>query len=189
MNLHTRTTRRLAAVAVAGAVPVLASGCLLTSPVWNQSFASHTNAVPITAWTTTNTNPVKFECSPAYHGGLHPAFGAPTWTSVASVTPTGGALDGDGIKAYSASGSYVLPSACWRQDPANSVWYAAVRARQTGAAGPAGGFFTVDAAGLGCVAESIGDSGSWVSWLGDGCHKTYSGSSTAIPFTIIHASS
>ena len=179
--------RALGVAGVAGAAALL-SGCLLSSPTWNQSFASHTDAIPLTAFTISNTNAVNFECSPAYHGGLYPPFGTPTWTGVASVTPTGGALDSDGVKLYAASGNHVLPSACWRQDPANNVWYAAVRARQTGSGAPTAGFYTVDAAGLNCVTDWVGSSGSWLGWLGKGCQKTYSGSSTAIPFVIIHAS-
>ena len=182
-----RWSRRLAAGTGAVAAGALLSGCLLTSPTWNQSFASHTDHIPLTAWTVSSSTAVAFECSPAYHGGLYPPFETPTWTSVASVMPSGGALDSHGLKAYVASGSYVLPSACWRQDPGNNVWYAAVRAKQAGSGSPADGFYTVDAAGLACVGDWVGSSASWVGWLGHGCQETYSASTTPIPFVIIHA--
>jgi hypothetical protein len=188
VDLARRVLRRSPPLAMAAGAAALLSGCLLTSPTWNQSFTSHTDAIPLTAMTTTNIHSVSFDCSPAYHGGLYPPFETPTWTAVATVMPTGGALDPHGTKLYTASGSYVLPSACWRQDPANTTWYAAVRARQTGSSGPVDGFYTVDAAGLACVGDWVGSSGSWLGWLGDGCQETYSGSSTAIPFVIIHAS-
>ena len=177
--------RRLLGVAGLAGAATLLSGCLQTSPTWNQSFANH---IPLTALTTSSSPAVQFECSPAYHGGTYPPFESPTWTSVASVAPSGGALDTNGLALYAASGSYVLPSACWRQDPANSTWYAAVRARQPGV-GPTAGFYTVDSGGLACVGDWVGASGSWVGWMGKGCQMTYSGSSTAIPFVIIHAAS
>jgi hypothetical protein len=183
-----RHRRRLGALAgLLGACSLL-SGCLLTSPTWNQSFAHHTDAVPVTAWSTSTAHPVVFECTAAYHGGLYPPFGTPAWVQVAQVPPSGGALDAGGVTVYAASGSYVLPvPSCWQQDPANDVWYAAVRARQTGSAGPADGFFTVDAAGLECVGHWVGQTAHWLGWFGHNCQKTYSGSSTAIPYVIIHA--
>ena len=181
--------RRLGAVGGVLAATSLLSGCLLSSPMWNQSFANHNNAVPLTAWTISDDNPVVFECTAAYHGGLYPPFDPPTWVHVAQATPTGGALDSKGVALYSASGNHVLPSpSCWRQDPANNVWYTAVRARQAGAAGPTDGFFVVDAAGLACVGDWVGQSASWLGWLGKSCHKTYANSTTAIPYAIIHAS-
>jgi hypothetical protein len=183
---RTMGRRLLGAGGVAAAAGLL-SGCLLTSPTWNQSFASHTDAVPLTAFTVSNTTAVQFECSPAYHGGTYPPFESPTWTAVASVPPSGGALDKNGLELYAASGSYVVPSACWRQDPGNDVWYASVRARQSGSGAPTAGFYTLDSGGLACVGDWVGSSGSWAGWMGHSCQETYSGSSTAIPFVIIHA--
>lgn len=161
------------------------SGCLITSPYWNQEFSSHTGQIPLQAWTTVSNKTVTFECSQAYHGGLYPPFSPPTWNTVINVSPDQpGVLDPNGARIYSAAHKGVLPASCWYQDPGNSLWYAAVRAVQDGSE-----FKTVDKVGLECVGEENGKAASWFGWFGKGCSKTYSGSSTEIPFVIFRATS
>jgi hypothetical protein len=131
-----------------------------------------------------------FDCSPAYHGGLHPPFSTPataTWTHVATRTPGSGIADSNGLTIHPVNDSRVLPSACWRLDPANGQRYAALRATQQG--GPAGGLYTFTQSGLSCLANAYTNSGSWAAWLGEGCHRTYSNSSNHVPFVIIRATS
>lgn len=124
---RTRSITKL--VALGGAVAVLA-GCRITSPDFDQTFASRSSSVPMKATVTHQLHPVKFECHQAFHGGLYPAFESETagWVAVTSVnaTPSG--------EYYSASASAVLPSSCWHQDY-TGVWYSAVRARQKTTAG------------------------------------------------------
>ncbi len=160
------------------------SGCLLTSPYWNQEFSSHTNQIPLQAWTTDTSHSVTFECSPAYHGGLYPYWG-PTWSTVTTVSPDlPGVLDSAGSRVYSAAYKGVLPESCWRQDPGNNIWYAAIRAVQDGDE-----FSTFDKVGLECLGRENGKAASWFGWIGDGCTKTYSNSNNNIPYVIFRAQS
>lgn len=171
-------------VTVAAGVLFGLSGCLLTTPYWNQVFNSHNDQIPIQAWTTNSSDAVTFECSQAFHGGLYPYWG-PTWHHVATVNPDlPGSLDTYGARVYSASWKAQLPSQCWRQDPGNGIWYAAVRALQDGDE-----YSTFDLSGLECLGRENGAAGSWVGWIGDGCTKTYSNSNNDIPFVIFRADS
>jgi hypothetical protein len=169
-SLFTRCTRgalvALVALGVA-ATPLILSGCLMTTPYWNQEFADHTKAVPFQAFTTNKSIQVKFECAKAFHGGLYPDAASATWVLVGNVTPQGQPLlDSDGNSVYGARKSAVLPAACWRFDPANSIWYAAARATQGAGQDP---FFTFDNAGLECLGRENGKAASWFGWIGKGC--------------------
>ncbi len=176
-----KTSLKLFAV---GAVMLSLSGCLLTSPYWNQEFTSHTNQIPLQAWTTKSGDAVTFECAQAYHGGLYPYWG-PTWNTVTTVNPDlPGALDNQGSRIYSVSYKGVLPASCWRQDPANGVWYSAIRAVQDGSE-----YNTFDLTGLECLGRENGKAASWFGWIGDGCTKTYSNSNNNIPYVIFRAQS
>ena len=160
------------------------SGCLLTSPYWNQVFDSHTDSVPMQAWTTDSGSTITFQCAQASHGGLYPYWG-PTWHHVANVNPAlPGSVDSFGTRIYSAARNHPLPNNCWRQDPANGVWYAAVRALQDGDE-----YNTFDISGLECLGRENGAAASWLGWLGDGCTKTYSNSNNNIPYVIFRANS
>lgn len=166
------------------AVLLSLSGCLLTSPYWNQEFSSHTAQIPLQAWTTDSSEDITFECSPAYHGGLYPYWG-PVWSEVITITPElPGALDPAGSRIYSAAYKNVLPSNCWRRDPANNIWYAAIRAVQDGDE-----YSTFDKVGLECLGRENGKAASWFGWLSKSCTKTYSNSSNNIPFVIFRAPS
>ncbi len=172
-------------LAAATCVPLL-SGCLLTSPYWNQVFDNHTDSVPMQAWTTIQGGTVKFECAQAGHGGLYP-FGAPVWQTVANVSAANSpSYDPSGAAVYSAGISQPLPAACWRQDPANSQWYAAVRASHQNN-GNTTTYYTLDKVGLACMGEENGKAESWFGWLSAGCYLTYSNSSTPLPYVIIRA--
>ena len=87
---------------------------------------------------------------------------------------------------YSAGIKTALPASCWRQDPANSVWYSAVRATQ-GSGSSITEYKTFNKTGLECLGREIGKATSWVGWIGKGCEATYSGSTTAIPYVIFRA--
>jgi hypothetical protein len=171
-NLLARRTRgALVALSVA-ATPVILSGCLMTTPYWNQEFADHTKAVPFQAFTTNKTIQVKFECAKAFHGGLYPDSASATWVTVGNVTPQAQPLlDSDGGQIYGARKSAVLPAACWRFDPANSIWYAAARATQNQAVLSTGQkyFFTFTNTGLECLGRENGKAASWFGWIGKGC--------------------
>lgn len=175
-------------IAALTSMPAL-SGCLLTSPFWNQQFSSHTAAVPMQTFTTANTAPVKFECAQAGHYGLYPLPGSETWISVANVSPsTNPSYDPLGNVVYSAGITTTLPASCWRQDPANSIWYTAIRASQV-VGGNTTEFKTFKKSGLECLGKEIGKATSWYAWFGKGCTATYSGSSTEIPYVIIYSAS
>lgn len=174
--------RPLLKLAVLGGVLSSLSGCLITSPYWNQQFSSHTGQIPLQAWTTSTSAPIVFECATAFHGGLYPAFSTPTWHHVASVTPDSpGVLDPAGNRIYSAARLGTLPSQCWHQD-SNNLWYSAIRATRNGSE-----FMTVDADGLECVGQENGDAASWFGWLGQGCHMTYSNTGNSVPYVIFRA--
>lgn len=161
------------------------SGCLLTSPFWNQKFSNHNSPIPLQAWTTSTTGTVTFECSQAYHGGLYPWGGPHIWTTVANVIPAQpGSLDSSSSRIYSASFYGNLPSTCWRYDSANSIWYSAVRAKQGETV-----YKTFDNTGLECLGRENGKAASWFGWIGKGCTETYFNSSTEIPYVIFHAES
>lgn len=172
---------KLAALLTAG---FALSGCLLTSPYWSQDMNDHTKAVPMQAWTTNKNVQVTFECSKASHGGLYP-YSSGNWMLVANVNPQQSA-SWDPLSAgiYSAGKKQVLPASCWRQDPANNVWYTAIRARQG-----TNEYKVFTESGLECLGEENGKATSWFGWLVPGCDLKYSGSSTSIPYTIIYANS
>ncbi|MCR6651749.1 MAG: hypothetical protein NVV73_09800 [Cellvibrionaceae bacterium] len=187
-----QTMRKSAAIALRvaaiAAMPAL-SGCLLTSPFWNQQFSSHTTAIPMQSFTTSNASPVKFECSKAGHYGLYPYDGPATWVTVANVSPsTSASYDPLGNVIYSAGLKTALPASCWRQDPANSIWYTAIRASQT-ISGSTTQYKTFTKAGLECLGREIGKATSWFGWAGKNCTATYSGSTTEIPFVIVYSAS
>lgn len=163
------------------------SGCLLTSPFWNQEFSTHTAAVPLQAFTTDASQQVKFQCAKAAHFGLYPDASSAAWVTIANVTPnSSGSLDPLAGLIYSAGIKTALPASCWRQDPANSVWYSAVRATQ-GSGSSITEYKTFNKTGLECLGQEIGKATSWVGWIGKGCEATYSGSTTAIPYVIFRA--
>ena len=162
------------------------SGCLLDSPYWNQEFESHTDQIPIQAFTTVNSSAVKFECAKAFHGGLYPDASSAVWTLVQNVTPQAQPLyDPDAGKIYGAGVLKVLPAACWRFDPGNSLWYGAIRATQVTSSGTTT-YMTFDAAGLACLGTAVGTNRSWFSgWTG--CTKKYLNSTTPINYVIFRA--
>lgn len=163
------------------------SGCLLTSPYWNQVFSDHTKPIPMQAWTTDKTKQIKFECAQSFHGGLYPSAGSASWVLVANVGPQSQPLlDSFGSKIYGASKFAPLPAACWRKDPGNDQWYAAVRATQ-GSGASAVSYSTFDKAGLACLGQQNGQATSWFGWITKDCTKTYSGSSNDIPYVIFRA--
>ena len=173
-------------IARASLVVILAlsmSGCLLTSPFWNQEFSVHTNPIPIQAWATNKSIAVKFECAKASHGGLYP-YDSPTWVTIANVMPSQNpSYDSLGTAIYSVGYSTTLPASCWHQD-SNNLWYSSVRATQTSSSGSTI-YRVFDKPGLSCLGAAVGSSGSWLNWAG--CEFTYSGSSTAVPYVIFRA--
>lgn len=178
---------RLVQLSMLMLIPTL-SGCLLTSPFWNQEFASHTGAIPMQAFSTSTANPVKFECAQAAHFGLYPSPDTASWMTVANVAPnTNGSYDPQGNRIYSAGIKTALPASCWRQDPANSIWYAAIRATQLTTSGGTTQYQTFFKSGLECLGREIGKATSWVGWINKNCVATYSGSTTSIPYVIVYS--
>lgn len=171
------------------AVALALPGCLITSPYWNQVFDSHTDKVSMQAWVNDKTLTVKFQCAQAYHGGLYPFGGTPTWHLVQNVAVSDTPIyDPAGAAVYTAGIYKALPSQCWRQDPSNNVWYAAVRASHPTSNGPEF-YHTVDKNGLECVGRENGKAGSWYRWFTAGCYKTYLNSDEHVPYVIIRANS
>ncbi len=169
---------------LAAVLAVSMSGCLLTSPFWGQEFSTHTEAIPLQAWTSNKTAAITFECATAFHGGLYPPFGTPTWIPVANIMPSQNpSYDSLGTAIYSAGVKMALPSSCWRMDTNNS-WYTSIRATQITTSGTTV-YRVFDQAGLSCLGASIGSSGSWLGWTG--CPLTYSNSSNAVPYVIFWA--
>lgn len=162
------------------------SGCLLTSPFWGQTYDARSETVTLQSYTIETGTPVVYQCSKAYHGGLYP-FTGNTWITIASVYPSTHAMyDSNGIEAYTASKSLVLPSDCWHYDNANNKYTSAIRANISG---NSSAFSVFDESGLACLGEEIGAAGSWVAWINAGCALTYSNSSTKIPYVKIFADS
>lgn len=175
-------------------VPLGLSGCLLTSPFWGQQFSSHTDSIPMQAWTTDNSSPIKFECAQAYHGGIYPPFEEATWHLVQNVTPSNISYSPSGDTIYGAGLRKVLPSQCWRSDPAypdDPRWYAAIRATQAGATALSARveFKTFDKAGLECLGRENGKAASWFGWINKGCTYTYYNSDQEVPYVRIRANS
>lgn len=163
------------------------SGCLLTSPFWGQTYESRDDTVVLQSYVTNRSQPVIFECSPAYHGGLYPPLSTPTWTSFATVNPSSYPMyDSDELEAFSVSTTRTLPDACWHYDGASSKYMSAIRARRSGTTS---NFKVFDEAGLACVGKAIGETGSWAGWINQDCTKTYSNSSQEIPYVKIFAES
>jgi len=164
--------KQLRLIGLAAASIVGLSGCLLTSPFWNQEFADHTKPVPMQAYTGTKNKNVRFQCAKAYHGGLYPSSGSATWTQVASVKPQQQPLfDSNGARVHGASKKKVLPPSCWRFDPSNSIWYAAVRATQGEKVlgTQQNRFHTFTKPGLQCLGKEVGKGRNWLGWLNKGC--------------------
>ncbi len=166
------------------------SGCLFESPYWAQTFATTTTPIPIQTWTVDKTHNVKIECSQAYHGGLQPAFGPEVWLPVTDIVPsTLPSYDTNGAAIYSAGVKLSLPAACWYADGAYSPpkYMSALRATQLTSSGSTTTYRVFDLTGLECVGRENGKAGSWFSWLSKNCAKTYSGSSTLLPWVKVIA--
>ncbi|HET8708126.1 MAG TPA: hypothetical protein VFM46_17605 [Pseudomonadales bacterium] len=178
-----RSARALAVVASIYSL----SGCLLTSPYWNQSFATHTTAIPIQAQVANNSVPVRIECATAFHGGLYPAFETPVWNFVTSISPQSTPTYAPNDQpVYGAGVKMVLPESCWHQDDGNGIYYTAIRATQGSGANRVE-FKTFDSSGLECLGREVGKAASWFGWMGKGCTARYTGTSTDIPYVIIYA--
>lgn len=185
LNTLLKKTKLVSKIVVVTTPMFALTGCLIISPYWNQEFASHTNEVPLQAFTLNASEVINFQCAQASHGGLHPFGSPPTWININNVpTSATPSYDPAGGKMYGAGISTKLPSSCWRQDPANSIYYTAVRARP---ADSTTAFVTFTKPGLECLGREIGKMANWLGWYGKGCNQTYSGSSTAIPYVIIRA--
>lgn len=162
------------------------SGCLLTSPFWQQQYDSRTDAVDMTYWTLNKDKVVNFECAKAAHYGLYaPGAAAPVWYSVFNATTvTRPAYDSYGVRAYYAARREVLPASCWNYDNVRNKWMTAIRAKQGNVI--ARGF---EDDGLECLGQAVGETRRWFGWYNKDCVKTYSNSSNHIPFTIVEAES
>lgn len=179
-------SKRIGKLIIATTTLFTLSGCLIISPYWNQEFASHTNSVPLQAFTTSPSEVVNFQCAKASHGGLYPFGSSPTWINITNITSAAAAsYDPSGGQMYGAGTSTVLPASCWRQDPANSIYYTAVRARPASDSSTA--FVTFNKAGLECLGRENGKLASWFGGYIKNCYQTYSNSNTAIPYVIIRA--
>lgn len=177
--------KRVRLIALAAATLIVLNGCLLTSPYWNQEFDDHTKPIPLQAFTTDKTTAVRFECAPAYHGGLYPSPATANWVLVSNVNPQSQALrDPTGGTVYGAGKKSTLPAACWRFDPANSIWYAAVRATQNTPVidTKQNYFYTFNNTGLECVGRENGKAASWFGWFSKGCQ-------TSVYYTIFRGTS
>ncbi len=182
-----RVFRHSIKAALGGLLLLSLSGCLLMSPFWNQQFSNHTNVIPLQSFTTDASLPVKFQCAQAAHFGLYPSEPEAVWVTIANVNPTTpGLLDPLSNLVYGAGINTALPASCWRQDPANSVWYAAVRATQ-GSGASLQEYQTFNKAGLECLGRENGKATSWFGWIGKNCAATYSGSSTTVRYVIVWA--
>ncbi|HEX9876314.1 MAG TPA: hypothetical protein VGC50_06650 [Gammaproteobacteria bacterium] len=156
---------------VAATGVMMLNGCLLTSPYWNQEFEDHTDAIPMQAFTFDASEQVRFECAKAYHGGLYPSATTATWVLVGNATPQSQPLlDSYSAGVHGARRLSTLPATCWRFDPANSIWYAAVRATQNElVADGQNYFYTFTKAGLECLGREVGKAASWTGWIGKSC--------------------
>lgn len=172
---NTNNSRRsgLLSKAVKGAGLLVAlstlNGCLMVAPYWNQAYDDHTQPVRLQAFTTDKTKSVTFECSKAYHGGLYPNGSGGVWSTVHVQNPAAQEIHSADIanKSHGAGKSKVLPESCWRKDPANNIWYTAVRAGQTASSK----FRTLSKAGLECVGTEVGKSRNWWGWYNKSCHQ------------------
>lgn len=186
----TFTTYRLLWRAGSLTAAIALVGCVFESPYWAQTFATTTTPIPIQTWTVDKTRNVKIECSQAYHGGLQPAFGPETWLPVTDLVPSANpSYDTNGGVIYSAGSKLVLPAACWYADGAYSPpkYMSALRATQLTASGSTTVYRVFDLTGLECLGRENGKGGSWFSWLSKNCAKTYSGSSTLLPWVKVIA--
>jgi hypothetical protein len=173
------------------------SGCLITTPYWNQEFSSHSSAIPIQVWTHHSPTTVRVQCTQAFHGGLYPAFEEPVWQNLTNLTPQlPGVLDGDGARVYSAGTTIVIPESCWHSEVTSSGlrYYTAVRVIQQqpkifGSGTQDVTFNTFDKTGLECLGRENGKAASWFGYINKNCVETYSGSSTPIPYVIFRAKS
>jgi len=194
MKIYCQSWNRIFKFGMILAVLSLLSGCLITSPYWNQEFSNHTSAIPLQAWTNHTGHPVRVECSQAFHGGLYPSPSG-SWSHVTNLyAQSPGVLDPAGTRIYSVGKSMVLPASCWRSEntSAGIRYYAAVRMIQTkpkifGSGYQDVKFSTFDKTGLECLGRENGKDASWLGYIGEGCTKTYSNSNTEIPFVIFRA--
>lgn len=171
---------------VAGTVAVV-SGCLMTSPYWDQEFSTRASPVPIQVYATDNSKPVRFDCAPATNGNLYPTEADASWMFIADVVPQPEpSLDSYGAKVYGASLSTVLPAACWRYDPEFQYWYVGVRATQSSASSQIS-YKTFTRAGLECLGRENGKAASWFGWMNKGCNAIKPGSLRDWPYAIIRA--
>lgn len=163
----------------------LLSGCLLLSPYHGQTISSRTEAIPFQAWTTLASGSLQVECMPTNRFGPSSSHGP--WAQIDTLPISQDAsLDLNKSRAYSASKAISLPESCWYLNQSNNWYYSSIRVLQPNYLNsPLFEFYTVDREGVKCTGESVGRSGTWVSWLTDACYKQYSNSSNALYWVTI----
>ncbi|MBL8330186.1 MAG: hypothetical protein JNJ71_15200 [Rubrivivax sp.] len=182
--------RRRTLLLIAAAAPL--TGCVLESPYWGQKFASTTTPIPVQAWTTDKTRPLKLECSKAGHGGLYPFDGTESWTQVTTLMPSpDAAFDPSGDAIHGAGSKLSLPASCWYLDNAFDppLYMTALRVTQGSANGGVQIYRVFNKLGLECMGRENGKAQSWFGWINKGCLQTYANSTTPVPYVRITATS
>ena len=175
-----------------GAIAIVSlQGCLLTSPYYGQEFASKSTVIPVQAWTTKTSEPVKLECALSGRFGPAPFGGSIPWQFVKNMTVGNvAAVDTYNTPIYGASSRSSMPESCWRTVNTSSGirHYTALRATQTNyLSTPLYQFMNFKSSGLECLGTEVGKARSWLGWSGKDCVTTYSNSTTPIPFVVIKA--
>lgn len=155
-------------------------GCLLLSPYHGQTLTSRTQYIPFQAWTTLPYGSLQVECMPTNRFGPDYSSHGP-WSQIDTLPISSEASrDLNRLKSYSASKAISLPDSCWYLNAHNNWYYSSIRILQPNYLNkPLFEYYTVDRDGIECVSESVGKTGSWASWLDDGCHHQYSNSNNA----------
>jgi len=129
------------------------SGCL-TSPYYGQTFESTSAQIPLTVWTRSNSKPITIECAGSSSNGKPVS----SYKHIATILPNKqSTYDSLSLPIYSASIKKALP-ADLLQDGSDEEIY------------------TFNKAGLKCLGEKIGETGSWYGWsTGSECRNNFRG--------------
>lgn len=156
------------------------SGCLVTSPKQVTRIYNIGDSVPIQVWTLNKNLPIEIECAKADSFG---SSASPAFQLVQFITPSSSPIyDSKAHQVYSASTKLVFPQSCWHKWPGFDEYTTFVRISQNGFT-----FYTFDNAGLECLGTKVGETGSWLGWLNQGCESTWSNTGEKKGYVLINA--
>ena len=158
-------------------ISILLSSCLMTAPIWHQSFEATDIPIPLQVWTNAKETPVYFECTPS---DMEKPLMSNDWHYIGGDTPSQSPIfDPQGHKIYTAGLNIIIPPPCWTLDSSTGAYTTAIRAHQAGHLMDQRKYFeSLSSDGLKCLAAANAESQSWFAYAEHHC-------TTEKPYTIV----